>query len=377
MKKIRFFIILIMTLGISGLFNACSSEDDYSNIVFKNYLSYEIKRAEALLANTSEGPDEGEYQSGAKQTYQNSIDEAKLVNNDAAASQLDVDEAYSALVQAGERFFDQMVPFRSKFIPWIEYANELLTITEEGESPGNVKSGNKELLQNAVDAASETLDNANLTQRELDLSTSNLTTAIYHFNSEIIGSGVIRISNHGFEIPGEETTDFSLVDGWDLYGSAEEWAPKVSIAEQDSAPEGMYIAKIGSYTQGMYQRTPELVNPSADYSLNYNVSLLSNASDWQGKRFPAIIRSRLIVFEQEMGNYKFISVIGESYDTLGIDPTGFIEMNLTFSTDAISPSIGKHLVIDFDQRHTWDAANPIWTESFVGVDNVALTRTYK
>ncbi len=63
MKKIRFLIILILTLAYAGLFNACNSEDDYSNIVYKNYLSYEIKSAEALLAITEEGFQEGEYQS--------------------------------------------------------------------------------------------------------------------------------------------------------------------------------------------------------------------------------------------------------------------------------------------------------------------------
>jgi hypothetical protein len=360
-----------------GIFNACSLEDDYSDIVFKNYLSYEIKSAESLVAGAIEGTNEGEYQSGAKQTYQNSIEESKLVENDPGASQLDVDETYSNLLDAGDDFFDQMVPFRSKFTPWIEYANELLTITEEGVDPGNVKAGNIDLLKDAVNAASKKLESADLTQKELDLTSNMLTEAIYHFNSELVEYGLIRLSNYGFEIPGEETSDFSLVEGWELYGNSEEWAPKAAIAKLDSAPEGMYIAKIGSYTQGLYQTTPELLNPSSDYELKYNVSLISNDPDWQGKKFPAIIRSRIIVFEKETGDYDFINVIGESYDTLGINPTDFIEMNITFSTDAISSSIGKNVVIDFDQRHTWDASAPIWAESFVGIDEIELKRKYK
>ena len=119
---------------------------------------------------------------------------------------------------------------------------------------------------------------------------------------------------------------------------------------------------------------PELVNPNADYTLNFKVSLQSNESDWEGTKFPAILLSRIIVFEQEVGDYNFVTVLSESYDTLGIDPAAFIELTQTVSIDAISESIGKNVAVDFYQKHTWDAANPIWAESFAAIDGIHLFR---
>jgi hypothetical protein len=182
------------------------------------------------------------------------------------------------------------------------------------------------------------------------------------------------MKNQGFELPGYETEDFMEVDGWSLFGKVEDWAPKASVSASESAPEGAYVARIGSYTQGMYQGLPELVNPNSDYTLDFKVSLQSNESDWQGNRFPVILLSRIIVFEQEEGDYNFVTVLSESYDTLGIDPGDFMELNHTVSIDAISGSIGKNVAVDFLQRHTWDAANPIWAESFVAIDDIHLFR---
>ncbi len=225
-----------------------------------------------------------------------------------------------------------------------------------------------------LDLANQTIESEDLTQDALDQATVDLTDAIYFFNGEIIGKASIVVTNPGFELPGYETEDFNEVAGWTLFGKAEAWAPKASVAALETAPEGAYVGRIGSYTQGMYQNLQELVNPGADYTLNFKVSLQSNEPDWQGKKFPAIIRSRIIVFEQKEGDYNFVTILSESYDTLGINPGGFMELNQTVSIDAISASIGKPVAIDFIQKHTWDAANPIWAESFVSIDDIHLLR---
>ena len=86
---------------------------------------------------------------------------------------------------------------------------------------------------------------------------------------------------------------------------------------------------------------------------SYYVSLLSNSPDWQGKKFPAILRTRLVVFEEEADNFDFMTVLTESFDTLGINPTEFKEKNYSVSIDAISPSIGKPVSVLIEQRHTW------------------------
>ena len=374
MNKLAYTSILFLYLASFLSFNACNKSEDYSHIVYKNYLSYEINRAENFLASTVEGTAEGEYKAGSKQSYQDVIDAAKPVDERSEASQEEVDRAYASLLQASLEFSDNMVPFRSAYQVWIDYAEFVMESTEEGDSEGNVKAGNKEQLQEAINLAYQTIERADLTQADLDLATADLTDAIYFFNGEIIGKADTRVTNPGFELPGYETEDFHEVSGWSLFGKAEEWAPKASVATIETAPEGSYVARIGSYTQGMYQNLQELINPGADYTLNFKVSLQSNKPDWQGKKFPAILRSRIIVFEQKEGDYNFVTILSESYDTLGINPGGFIELNQTVSIDAISASIGKAVAIDFIQKHTWDAANPIWAESFVSIDDIHFLR---
>jgi len=374
MNKLNYTAILFLAIASSIAFTACTKSEDYSHIVYKNYLSYEIDRADSFLETTLEGSSEGEYNAGSKQAYKDVIDDAQLVDENSVASQEEIDQAYASLLQASEDFSNEMHPFRSTFQVWIDYAEFVYENTGEGDQEGNVKSGNKPLLQEAIAEAKNTIELEDLTQIALDQATTDLTDAIYLFNGEIIGRASIVIANPGFENPGYETEDFTEVPGWNLFGNVEDWAPKASLAAHESAPEGAYVARIGSYTQGIFQNMSELINPNADYSLNFKVSLQSNGTDWQGNKFPVVLLTRIFVFEQEEGDYNFVTILSESYDTLGIDPGDFIELDHTVSIDAISESIGKKVAIDFIQRHTWDAAYPIWAESFVAVDNIALYR---
>ncbi len=374
MNKPSYTLLLFLALASVHTFNACDKSEDYSHIIYKNYLSYEINRAEGFLETTEEGSDEGEYNAGSKQAYQDAIDQAKLVDENPDANQEEIDQTYAGLLQAADDFSDEMAPFRSAFQVWIDYGEVLMDNTEEGTEEGNVKPGNKAMLQDALDEANGIIVMTDLTQSTLDEATTDLMASIYSFNGEIIGRATAVMTNQGFELPGYEIEDFNEVPGWSLFGNIEDWAPKASVAASETAPEGDFIARIGSYTQGMYQNTSELINPNAVYSLNFKVSLQSNESDWQGKKFPAVILSRIIVFEQDEGDYNFLTILSESYDTLGIDPGDFIELNQAVSIDAISESIGKKVAIDFIQKHTWDAANPIWAESFVAIDDIALYR---
>ena len=366
--------LLILILTIFAFSGSCEKVEDYSHIVYKNYLSYEIRRATNFLGLAVEGTAEGEYQSGSSQEYQAVIDAASVVDENNAATQEEVDESYQSLLDAAEVFADRMVPFRSLFREIIDYGNVLLSITEEGDQEGNVKAGNKALLQEAISEANQLVSRGDLTQRLLDQGTLELQNAIYQFNSEIIGKAQTALVNPGFELPGSETEDFSEVEGWQLFGNVEEWAPKASIISLESAPEGDYVMRIGSYTRGLYQSIEEMVNPNSEYTLEFDVSLLSNEPDWQGKKYPVILQSRILVFEEEAGDYNFVTVLAESRDTLGMDPGGFFTMSHSVTIDAISEVVGKKVAIDFEQRHTWDAENPIWAESFVAIDRVYLFR---
>jgi hypothetical protein len=381
MKKLQNIISRIIILGMICFSVACEKHNDYSDIVFSNYLSYEINRSTSFLKTTIEGTKEGEYNTGSKQAYQTVIDDATLVDEIVSATQEEIDQAYEAILQAGEDFYDQMVPFRSDFQELIDYAEIILNNTEEGDQEGEVLPGSKAVLQDAVDEANQTLTRTDLIQRMLDQGTNDLMNAIYTFNGNIVGAGNVYIENPSFELPGYNTTDFNAVPGWDVFGDIEDWAPKAevyqggtSILPLDSVPDGEFIAKIGSYTQGIYQQLPELIHTNADYTLSFKVAILSNKPDWQGKKYKVIVLSRLISFEREPGDYDYATIISESYDTLGINPSGNVELTQTINIDAISDLAGRKIAIDFIQRHTWNKDEQIWAESFVSIDDVRLLR---
>jgi hypothetical protein len=376
MKKRFYFPVLLVLICPVILLNSCENREDYSHIVYSNYLTYEIGRATVGLSNATEGTEEGNYIEGSKNAYQEVIDNAQLVADNSSSTQEEIDEAYADLLTAAEEFYNQMVPFRSVLRELLDYAEFLQANTEEGELEGNVKMGSKEVFQAAIDDAGYTISREDLTQEMLDQGSEELSGAIRAFNASIIGKAGIRITNQGFELPGHETTNFGEVDGWNVFGKAEDWAPLASVSLHDQAAEGQYVAVIGSYTQGIYQEIYELIQPNARYTVSARVSLMSNNPDWQGKKFPAILLTRLIVFEQGEGNYSFVSVISESYDTLGTEPGGFVELTHTVKIDAGADAIGKKLSIDFVQRHTWNAAEPIWAESFVALDDIRLYRTF-
>jgi hypothetical protein len=381
MKKLPYNVRMMIILIMICLFISCEKQNDYSDVVFSNYLSYEINTATAFLKTTSEGSKEGQYNDGSIQMYQTVIDDATLVDENISATQEDVDQAYEALLQAGEDFYDQMVPFRSDFQELIDYAEITLNNTEEGDQEGNVTQGSKAILQDAIDEANQILARTDLIQRMLDEGTTELTASIYAFNTKIIGAGNVYIENPSFELPGYTTTDFNVVPGWVVYGDIEDWAPKAevyqggtSLLPLDSVPDGEFVAKIGSYTQGIYQQLPEMIHTNADYTLNFKVAILSNKPDWQGKKYKVIVLSRLISFEREPGDYDFATIISESYDTLGINPAGNVELTQTINIDAVSELAGKKIAIDFIQRHTWNIEDQIWAESFVSIDDVRLYR---
>ncbi len=168
-KKIWFLpFIVLMTMA---LLSSCEEKEDYSHIVFKNYLTYEINRATNFLNLTLEGSTEGAYKQGSRSTYQDVIDAAQLVDQNSSVTQEEIDLAYQSLLKASEDFFDQMVPFRSNFQELIDYAEIVQSNTAEGTMEGDVKAGNKSLLQDAIDEAKSLVSLGDLTQRLLDQGT--------------------------------------------------------------------------------------------------------------------------------------------------------------------------------------------------------------
>jgi hypothetical protein len=381
MRNSKYILYILSGLVMGHMLNSCSKEKDYSAITYRNYLRYEINQSEAFLSSQVEGTGEGQYKPGSIQEYQDVIDLANSVCEDSTSIQTEIDLTYKNLLQAGEDFFDMMVPFKSDFEELINDAEFTLNHTEEGNLEGNVKSGSKEELQKAIDQSKLTLNRSDLTQRMIDSDQVMLINAMYEFDSNIIGEANLYLENNSFESPGFNTTNFTEVPGWSLYGKLETWAPKAEIYEGGTAllplenvPDGEFVIKLGSYTQGIYQPLQERIHPNVTYKLNFKASLLENNPDAYDVMHKVIILSRLILFEKEPGDYRFSQVISESYDTLGMDPSGFVEIKHEIDFGATSEFLEKKFSIDFMVKHTFDTANPIWAESYVAVDNIIITR---
>ncbi len=371
MKKSNLIIVSLLLILIG-----CKEEDKYSGIVYKNYLAYEIKSAKESLTIAFEGDEEGEYASGSKQIYQNVIDKAESVNDNEAATQTEVDQAYADLLQADTNFYDAMMPYRSDFLPFITYGQFVYNNTNEGTGEGEISSGYKEDLDAALTEANNLYDDSELTQNVLEGAIENLSTTIYSFNAAINGTANLVVKNYSFEKPGYATDSFEDVYGWGTYGTVEDWASNAMVISNDSTTDGDYAAMIGSYTTGIYQSLNELVNPSSEYKLKADISLISNDVDWEGDLYPVVIKARIVVFMKNVGDYNFVEILSETIDTIGTYPTSFQEIELPLEVESGSSNAGKKMGIDFILRHTFDSENPIYAESYLSLDNVRLTRTY-
>jgi len=381
MRKSNEILISLLVASTAYFSNSCNHEPDYSSITYRNYLGYQIEQAESVLSEQTEGTAEGEYEAGSMQAYQQSIDESKSVYENPESDQKEIDQAYEELIKAGDDFYDQMNPYVSNFQEVIGYAEFTLDHTEEGQAEGQVKPGSKEILQNEIDKANNILADPELVQRMIDEESPALLTAVYTFDGNINGKGLVYSENSGFEMPGFNTINFDEVPGWTTFGKLETWALKTEIYQggtdllpAESVPEGLFVCKLGSYTQGIYQPLIERVHPGVKYTLNMKASVLMNNPDAFGVRHKVIVQSRVFSFEQEEGDYKFISLINVSYDTLGLDPTGFLELNNSFEISNTSEFIDSKIAVDFMVRHTFDPANPIWAESYVAIDDIKLFR---
>ena len=99
MKKFKWLHVLMIALlaGSLILFNSCKDDDDDPVVVDKTELAAKIATAEALIASTEEGTAEGQYLPGSQAALQTVIDAAKVVNNNPAATQTEVENTVIAL----------------------------------------------------------------------------------------------------------------------------------------------------------------------------------------------------------------------------------------------------------------------------------------
>lgn len=106
-KQIYYFIAALLFASAIG---ACSKDDDEAKVVVdKTVLSDSIAAANSFLASTEEGSAEGQYTVGSKATLEAAIAAAEAVNDDADATQAEVNSAIVSLNNAVNAYRGQKV----------------------------------------------------------------------------------------------------------------------------------------------------------------------------------------------------------------------------------------------------------------------------
>ncbi|MDI4647475.1 DUF5695 domain-containing protein [Cohnella hashimotonis] len=154
--------------------------------VDKTALIAAIGTAQALHDGASEGNQQGQYPNGSKATLQAAIDVASAVAQNGAATTADVAQALVALDDAVTVFSGSMIQIdKAALNTAIAEAGQALSAAVEGSAPGQYPAGTKATLQAAINAAIVVRDRAAVTQSEVDLAVSTLTTATSTFRASV------------------------------------------------------------------------------------------------------------------------------------------------------------------------------------------------
>lgn len=102
-------IILALIVGMFSFAISCSEDDKDEVTVDKEQLKAAIDEAKDLLETTTEGTAEGQYQRGAKDELQTTLDNAQEVYDNEDATQTEVDNATTALEKAIEEYLSKEI----------------------------------------------------------------------------------------------------------------------------------------------------------------------------------------------------------------------------------------------------------------------------
>jgi hypothetical protein len=139
--KVKLVLSLMLVVLVAALFEACSKSDDPAVVIDKVALNAAITAASTLQTGAVEGKAAGQYQVGAKATFQTAIDASKTVAASTTATQTDVNNAVTALANA-------VTVFQGKIIAEIDPANLVAywkfdegTGTTVADASGNTRTG--------------------------------------------------------------------------------------------------------------------------------------------------------------------------------------------------------------------------------------------
>ena len=165
-------------------------------IVDTSSLEATIDEAEALYSGAVEGTGNGQYPEEAKTELHTAILAAWAVLDSRESTQAQVDAAVSDLGLAIAAFESkQIVVEKNQLINAIDEAQEEHDAAVEGEANGQYAVGAKAVLQEAIDAAQDVLDDAGATQAEVNAALAALAEAITTFEAKKVTVNLIQLTN--------------------------------------------------------------------------------------------------------------------------------------------------------------------------------------
>ena len=158
------------------------------NIVDKSVLETTITDAQAIVTASVVGAAEGQYPSAAKATFLTAISTANTVFTSTTATQTEVDDAVTALLDATSVFQGTVIHVnKTALATAIATATTAITGTTEGVANGQYPAGSKTTFQNAINAATTVNVNNLATQAQVDAALLAIQTATTTFiNSKIV-----------------------------------------------------------------------------------------------------------------------------------------------------------------------------------------------
>ncbi len=104
MKKHLKHIFVMLAIASTALMVACGDDDDDEVVIEKEALEAALNSASTLLNDAVEGTANGQYLRGSKDVFQTAIDLAQQVADSETVTQIQVDNAVTALNQAVSEF---------------------------------------------------------------------------------------------------------------------------------------------------------------------------------------------------------------------------------------------------------------------------------
>ncbi|OQA95662.1 MAG: Gellan lyase precursor [Bacteroidetes bacterium ADurb.Bin217] len=152
--------------------------------VDKSQLQASINQAQTLYTNSTEGLAEGQYPSGSKNILMNAISTANAVNNNASATQTQVNTANTNLQTAIAEFQAKVVHVdKTALVNQIASAQAVYNVSQEGTLNGQYPVGSKANLMQAITVAQGVNTNTLATQTQVDQAETSLLNALNTFLS--------------------------------------------------------------------------------------------------------------------------------------------------------------------------------------------------